>query len=44
MPNLPDDRKQHFEQAGVGHYGLFNGRKFRAEVAPRIKRFIAAHG
>ena len=44
MPNLPDAMKQHFEQAGVGHYGLFNGRRFRADVAPRIKAFIAAHG
>jgi poly(3-hydroxybutyrate) depolymerase len=40
MPNLPDDRKLHVEQAGVGHYGLFNGRRFRTEVAPKIKTFI----
>jgi len=43
MPNLADDKKQHFEQAGVGHYGLFNGRRFRTEVAPKIKAFIAKH-
>jgi poly(3-hydroxybutyrate) depolymerase len=42
MPLLADDKKQHWEQPGVGHYGLFNGRRFRAEVAPRIKAFIAA--
>jgi poly(3-hydroxybutyrate) depolymerase len=43
MPYLPDAMKQHLEQAGVGHYGLFNGRRFRTDVAPRIKSFIAAH-
>jgi poly(3-hydroxybutyrate) depolymerase len=42
--NLPDRMKQHYEQPGVGHYGLFNGSRFRGEIAPRIKRFIAAHG
>jgi len=41
MPNLPGDKQEHLEQAGVGHYGLFNGRRFRTEVAPRIKAFIA---
>lgn len=43
MPHLPDDMHEHREQPGVGHYGLFNGRRFRTEVAPRIKAFIAAH-
>jgi poly(3-hydroxybutyrate) depolymerase len=41
--NLSDRMKQHFEQAGVGHYGLFNGSRFRQEIAPRIKAFMAAH-
>ena len=44
MPRLPDDKKQHWEQPAVGHYGLFNGRRFRTEVAPRIKAFIQTHG
>jgi len=43
MPNLPEAMKQHLEQPSVGHYGLFNGRRFRTEVAPRIKGFIAEH-
>jgi poly(3-hydroxybutyrate) depolymerase len=38
--NLPEAMRVHHEQAGVGHYGLFNGSKFRAEIAPRIKAFI----
>ena len=25
---------------GVGHYGVFNGSRFRSEVAPRISDFI----
>ncbi|MCW3474293.1 polyhydroxyalkanoate depolymerase [Limobrevibacterium gyesilva] len=40
---LPADMRDHLEQVGVGHYGLFNGQRFRAEVAPRIKRFIQTH-
>jgi poly(3-hydroxybutyrate) depolymerase len=43
MPHLAPDKHEHWEQPGVGHYGLFNGRRFRTEVAPRIKAFIAAH-
>jgi polyhydroxyalkanoate depolymerase len=39
-PNLPDAKKQHHLQAGVGHYGVFNGSRFRLEIAPRIKAFI----
>jgi poly(3-hydroxybutyrate) depolymerase len=41
--NLPAGMRDHLEQQGVGHYGLFHGRRFRNEVAPRIKSFIAAH-
>jgi len=40
--HLADDKREHYEQPGVGHYGLFNGARFRNEIAPRIKRFIAA--
>ena len=40
---LPAHMKDHWEQPGVGHFGLFNGRRFQNEVAPRIKRFIQAH-
>jgi poly(3-hydroxybutyrate) depolymerase len=44
MPHLPDGKKRHLEQPSVGHYGLFNGRRFRTEIAPQIKAFMAAHG
>jgi poly(3-hydroxybutyrate) depolymerase len=30
-------------QAGVGHYGVFNGSRFRAEIAPKIRNFITTH-
>ncbi len=43
-PNLADDKHEHYEQPKVGHYGLFNGARFRNEIAPRIKAFIAKHG
>ncbi len=39
--NLADERKSHYEQPGVGHYGVFNGSRFRREIAPRIAAFIA---
>ena len=42
-PNLAADKHEHWEQPGVGHYGLFNGARFRSAIAPRIKSFIAKH-
>ena len=39
--NIPADRKVHYLQNGVGHYGVFNGSRFRSEIAPRIRDFIA---
>ena len=38
--NIPDDRRSHYLQLSVGHYGVFNGSRFRAEIAPRIADFI----
>jgi poly(3-hydroxybutyrate) depolymerase len=38
--NIPADRKVHWLQPGVGHYGVFNGSRFRAEIAPRIADFV----
>jgi poly(3-hydroxybutyrate) depolymerase len=39
--NLPAAMKQHHTQAKVGHYGVFNGSRFRNEVVPRIRDFHA---
>jgi poly(3-hydroxybutyrate) depolymerase len=38
--NIPPDRRAHWLQHGVGHYGVFNGSRFRAEIAPRIADFV----
>jgi poly(3-hydroxybutyrate) depolymerase len=43
-PNIPADRQAHWLQPGVGHYGVFNGSRFRAEIAPRISDFILSMG
>jgi poly(3-hydroxybutyrate) depolymerase len=40
--NLPPERQAHWLQPGVGHYGVFNGSRFRAEIAPRIADFISS--
>jgi poly(3-hydroxybutyrate) depolymerase len=40
---LPAAMKKHHLQKGVGHYGIFNGRKFREHVAPIIVNFIERH-
>lgn len=39
-PLIPEDMRAHWEQPGVGHYGVFNGSRFRSEIAPRISDFI----
>jgi poly(3-hydroxybutyrate) depolymerase len=43
LRGLPARDKQHFEAKGVGHYGIFSGRKYRELVYPRIRDFIAHH-
>jgi poly(3-hydroxybutyrate) depolymerase len=43
-PNIPAKMKLHHLQMGVGHYGVFSGKKFRAEVAPMIVAFLNAQG
>jgi poly(3-hydroxybutyrate) depolymerase len=39
--NIPEAKKQYFLAMGVGHYGVFNGSRFRNEIAPRVRKFIA---
>ncbi|AXK82121.1 polyhydroxyalkanoate depolymerase [Pseudolabrys taiwanensis] len=41
--NLPDELRAHYMQPGVGHYGVFNGSRFRSEIAPRIADFMLSH-
>jgi poly(3-hydroxybutyrate) depolymerase len=40
---LPGELKAHHVQSGVGHYGVFNGARFRDEIAPRIAEFVRSH-
>jgi poly(3-hydroxybutyrate) depolymerase len=40
---IPDSCKTHWLQPDVGHYGVFNGSRFRAEIAPRIADFVLSH-
>ena len=42
--SLADEKKQHYLAHGVGHYGVFNGSRFRNEIQPRIVDFIRRHG
>ncbi len=39
--NLPKDKQLYHLQKDVGHYGVFNGSRFRKEIAPAIKGFMA---
>ncbi len=40
---IPAARRAQYTQGGVGHYGVFNGRRWRDEIAPRVAAFIRAH-
>jgi len=40
---LPASKKKYFMAKGVGHYGIFNGRKWRERIAPVVEKFIAAN-
>jgi len=42
-PNIPAEKKAHYLQPGVGHYGVFNGSRFRSEIAPRIADFVLSN-
>jgi poly(3-hydroxybutyrate) depolymerase len=42
--NIPRDMRIHHLQPSVGHYGVFNGSRFRAEIVPRIADFITSYG
>jgi poly(3-hydroxybutyrate) depolymerase len=37
---LADERKLYHMQKGVGHYGIFNGRRYREKILPVILEFI----
>ncbi|MGE0767560.1 MAG: polyhydroxyalkanoate depolymerase [Hyphomicrobiaceae bacterium] len=39
-PNVAIDERYHYVQPGVGHYGVFNGTRWRTEIQPRIREMI----
>jgi poly(3-hydroxybutyrate) depolymerase len=41
--NIPAARREHFTAPGVGHYGIFSGRRWREIVFPKVREFIARH-
>lgn len=41
--SLPDTLKQYYMAPGVGHYGIFNGNRWRTKIAPVMERWIADH-
>lgn len=42
-PALAPELHRQYVQPGVGHYGVFSGSRYREEVAPQIKAFIAGY-
>ena len=42
--NIPEARREHHLQAGVGHYGIFNGRRWREQIMPAMAAFMRQHG
>lgn len=39
-PNIPKELRQAYIQPGVGHYGVFNGSRFRRDVVPKLTNWI----
>jgi poly(3-hydroxybutyrate) depolymerase len=42
--HLPQAKKKYLLARDVGHYGIFNGSKWRTRIAPVIEDWIGAHG
>ncbi len=41
VPNLPKEKQRYLLQEKVGHYGVFNGSRWRNEIYPQVLDFIA---
>lgn len=42
--HLPAAKKRYYMAEGAGHYGIFNGSKWRTKIAPVVEEWITAHG
>jgi poly(3-hydroxybutyrate) depolymerase len=40
---IPKARQFHHDALGAGHYGIFSGRRWREQVYPVVRKFIAGH-
>jgi len=40
---IPQNKQEHFEVKGAGHYGIFSGRRWREMVYPVIKSFVLSN-
>ena len=43
VPSLPSSMTKYHLQHGVGHYGIFNGGRWRRDIAPVVKQWIREH-
>jgi poly(3-hydroxybutyrate) depolymerase len=41
--NIPRGRREHFVAPGVGHYGIFSGKRWREVVFPHVRDFISTY-
>ena len=41
--SLPESMRKHHLQTKVGHYGVFNGRRWREEIYPNVRDVIRTH-
>lgn len=41
--NLDDRKKDYYLAPHVGHYGIFNGRRWREDIYPRFRDFVRQH-
>jgi poly(3-hydroxybutyrate) depolymerase len=40
---VPGAHRFHYDAKGAGHYGIFSGRRWRENVYPEVRRFIAKY-
>jgi len=40
---VPESERRHLTAIGVGHYGIFSGRRWREMISPQIAQFVRAH-
>lgn len=41
--NIPESMRVDYVQPGVGHYGVFNGSRFRQHIVPRMNEFFRSY-